>query len=163
MNLIRKFSICIAILGMLATISDAQAQEETRTAGLTASLQSGQMTILVPIWMGDMMTIAPGVGLQHRDNTGTIIDLVLAPRFYIRMDRVAPYFGGRLGATISMPDGPADNTYDWNGGAVFGGEYFVNPMFSFGVEAQINIQIFDSAAADYQINTGAAAHANVYF
>lgn len=163
MKLTRRIVLCIAAVAMLTmTTAEVQAQE-TRTAGLTASLQGGQMTILVPIWAGDMMSIAPGVGLQHTDNTGTIIDLVLAPRFYIRMDRVAPYFGGRLGATITMPDGPADNTYDWNGGAVFGGEYFVNPMFSFGVEAQINIRIFDSAAADYRINTGAAAHANVYF
>ncbi|MFQ5638569.1 MAG: hypothetical protein ACE5IR_11310, partial [bacterium] len=129
---------------------------------------SGQVEILVPLWLGDTMVLAPGLGFIYVENVGMDVRLVLAPRFYLSMHRVAPYFGARVAVLLNLPD-TGSNTTDFLIGAVFGGEYFVNPKFSFGVEAQVNGTISDNASTRFAspgaitISTGAAAHVNVYF
>lgn len=141
----------------------AQDKEMTRTYGLTASIQGGQGQILVPIWLGDKLTLAPGIGLNYTENVGTTITLLLAPRFYLDMRRVAPYISARGGINLNMPSAGGDTT-DGMLGLGFGGEYFVNPKFSFGVEGQLNVTLFDVGGANNKsISTGAAVHANVYF
>ena len=64
-----------------------------------------------------------------------------------------------------MPDSPLQSdTTDILLGMGFGGEYFVNAMFSFGVEAQLNGFVVDiSGISDITLRTAAAVHANVYF
>lgn len=167
MNLMRKYFLCAMVVLLLAAANETHAQGDptVRKFGLTASIQGNQAIILIPIWVADTITLAPGFSLWYVDGGTTTLDLLISPRFYFRMDRVAPYFGGRLGARIQMPD-VGDTIIDWIGGVSFGGEYFVNPMFSFGVEGQMNIMLFDSpaaGAADFEIHSVAAVHANVYF
>lgn len=141
----------------------AQGGDVRRTFGLTGSLQSNQMAILVPIWAGDVTIIAPGISLNYIENTTTTIGLFVAPRFFIEMTRVAPYVGAQGGIILNMPNFGSDTT-DLLLGLVFGGEYFVNPKFSFGVEAQLNGFVNDASGARIiQISTDAGVHANVYF
>lgn len=149
----------------------AQEKKIVRTVGLSASftlprqlgasaVASELLDILVPIWLGDATVLAPGFSVLYLENTGTVLGVLLTPRFYIRKSRVAPYIGGRGKAIITIPDA-GSNTYDWSVGLVFGGEYFVNPKFSFGVETQLNGFIPD--AGNFIFNTGAVILATVYF
>jgi hypothetical protein len=153
----------------------AQQKETVRTVGSSASFTIPQSTvfgtsaavsdlldILVPIWLGDVAVIAPGISVLYVENSGTQLGLLLSPRFYLRMSRVAPYIGGRVKAIITIPDA-GTNTYDWVVGLVFGGEYFVNPKFSFGVETRLNGFIPDPDVGNFILNTGASILATVYF
>ena len=145
--------------------SQAQPQDNSadRTVGLTASIQGGQTLILVPIWLGDMMTLAPGIALSYVENSGTTITLLVAPRFYMVMQRVAPYITANVGINFSNPVGPADQT-DLIIGIGLGGEYFINNMFSLGVEAMVNANVADiSGAQALRATTATGVHANVYF
>jgi len=158
-----SLALALALSAGLLTSASAQDKEMTRTCGLTASIQSGQGQILVPLWLGDRLTLAPGIGLNYTENVGTTITLLLAPRFYLDMGRVAPYISARGGINLNMPSVGGDTT-DGMLGAGFGGEYFINPKFSFGVEGQLNMMIVDfGGASNMSISTGAAVHANVYF
>ncbi len=150
-------------LTVCSTAVKAQEQQATRSFGLSASLQGGQTLVLVPIWFGDKITVAPGVGLQYSENVSTNIALFLVPKLYLDMRRVAPYISGTIGLMRNDPNvGTAVNNLQV--GIGFGGEYFVNAKFSFGVEAQLNALINDlSGTSTMGLNTGAAASASVYF
>ena len=59
-----KYVLLTLALVMFASLSSGYAQGEvTRKFGLTGSLQGGQTTILVPLWLGDRLTVAPGFSL----------------------------------------------------------------------------------------------------
>jgi len=144
-------------------------EDQTRKFGLTASVQGGQTAILVPIWVGDATTIAPGFSFNFVENGSTFgtdliqLGLLLAPRFYIDMPRVAPYFTIRGGVLFNFISVFNDFT-DIFLGIGFGGEYFLNPKFSFGVEAQLTGFVTDISGGRFvQISTSAGVHANVYF
>ncbi|MFQ5677139.1 MAG: hypothetical protein ACE5G1_14700, partial [bacterium] len=123
----------------------------------------GQAVILVPLWLGDMIVVAPGFSAMYTENVSTTIGLLVAPRYYLRMERIAPYISGQLGVQLNMPKVGADTT-DARFGVGVGGEYFINPKFSFGVEAQLNGMVMDVSGASFiQISTGTAVHANIYF
>ncbi|NIT55304.1 MAG: hypothetical protein GWN00_03390 [Aliifodinibius sp.] len=85
------------------------------------------------------------------------------------MDRVASYVGGRAGAFFNLPSGNAEETTDWLLGLALGGEYFLNPRFSIGVEAQANFAISDDSSGRFgnpgglSLNTATAIFASIYF
>lgn len=175
----QRLTFCTLLLIFLINYSfefvHAQEREVVRTVGLSASFTlprqlgpsaagSDLLDVLVPIWLGDVTVLAPGISVLYVEDSGTVLGLLLTPRFYLRMSRVAPYIGGRVKAIITVPDA-GSNTYDWAVGLVFGGEYFVNPKFSFAVETQLNGFIPDNpvAGADFILNTGASIVATVYF
>ena len=144
-------------------------EDETRKFGLTASIQTGQAEILVPIWVGDVTTIAPGFRFNFVENGSTFgtdliqLGLLIAPRFYIDMPRVAPYFTIRGGVLFNFIN-DFDDFIDIFLGVGFGGEYFINPKFSLGVEAQLTGFVSDISGSDLiVIRTSAGVHANVYF
>lgn len=137
--------------------------EMTRKFGLTGSVQGGQANIQVPLWLGDMLTVAPGFSLSYVESSTTNLGLFITPRFYLDMNRIAPYITGTVGARLNKPKGGGDTT-DVMLGIGLGGEYFINPKFSFGVEALLNGFITDiSGASIISMTTGTAVHANVYF
>ncbi|MFQ5651887.1 MAG: hypothetical protein ACE5IY_18270 [bacterium] len=157
--------LLVLALALFSGTGTLQSQERSveRHLGLTASIQSTQTAILVPIWMGDKLTVAPGIALSYVENTGTTFTLLLVPRFYLQMKRVAPYISANVGVSFIDPTGPADLT-DFLFGIGFGGEYFINPKFSLGVEAMVNGRVADiSGAKTMSISTGTGVHANVYF
>lgn len=165
MKLFKRFAAPVLLLLLVLLVfatGTAQAQD-TRSFGLTALVQNGQATILVPIWLGDALTLAPGFSILYIENNRTEIGILLMPRFYLDMRRVAPYISARGGVLFTIPD-IGSNTTDILLGIGFGGEYFVNAMFSFGVEAQLNGFVADiSGLSDIILQTAAAVHANVYF
>ncbi len=159
------YLIVLAFSIGLGFTDDLSAQDKpmSRKYGLTASIQGGQGTILIPLWLGNKLTLAPGVGLNYVKNGTTNLTLMLAPRFYLDMRRIAPYLSLQGSATLNMPK-VGGNTTNATIGAGFGGEYFLNAMFSFGVEAQLNVSITDVGGANgLAASTSAGVHANVYF
>jgi hypothetical protein len=136
--------------------------------GLSASLQSTQFDIMVPIWASDHFSIAPAFGAVWADEGGSDIHLGLVPRFFFHKDKIAPYVGARIGLLIAAPKG-GESTTDVITGVAFGGEYFLDEYFSFGVESQINVTISSEKSARFgnpgkaNLNTAAAVFATVYF
>lgn len=160
-----KRSVIVAALLFLGMVSLAQSQETyvIRKYGLTASVQGGQPAIMVPLWLGDTMVLAPGFQLNYIENVRSDFALFLAPRFYMEMKRVAPYITARVGVMFNRPD-VGTKTQDLLLGAGFGGEYFVNPKFSFGIEALLLGNILDITEANLiAVFTAMAVTANVYF
>ena len=160
-----KRSILVAALLFLGMVSVAQSQETyvIRKFGLTASIQGGQPAILIPLWLGDTMILAPGIQINYLENVRSDFALFLAPRFYMDMKRVAPYIAAQVGVMFNRPDVGA-KTQNLLLAAGFGGEYFVNPKFSFGIEALLVGSVFDLSGANViGIATAMAVHANVYF
>lgn len=155
--------VSVLFLAVFSSSLRAQDRQVTRSFGLSASLQGGQTAVLVPIWFGNKITVAPGAGLQYTENVSTNISLFLVPKLYFDMKRVAPYLSGTIGLMRSDPNaGTATNNLML--GIGFGGEYFVNAKFSFAVEAQVNGFVNDiSGTSSMSASTGAAATATVYF
>ncbi len=159
-----KYFLLTLALVIFASLNSGYAQEEmTRKFGLTGSVQGAQTTILVPLWLGDRLTVAPGFNLIWVDGGTTNIGLQVTPRIYLDMNRIAPYITGTVGVRLNMPNAGSDTT-DLMLALGLGGEYFINPKFSFGVEALLNGSITDISGADIlSITTGTAVHANIYF
>ena len=96
MRLMQKRYMVVASLVALAVLSltssvFAQQREVRRTWGLSGSIQGSQTAILVPLWMGDTMILAPGLSLSYREGVGTTLGVMIVPRFYLGMSRVVPY------------------------------------------------------------------------
>ncbi len=160
-----KHSVIIAVLLLLGLISVAQSQETyvVRKFGLTASIQGGQPAIMVPLWLSDTVILAPGIQILYIENVRSDFGLFLAQRFYMEMKRVAPYISAQAGVMFNRPD-VGTKTEDLRFVAGFGGEYFVNPKFSFGIEALLVGSVIDlSGASVIGIATAMAVYANVYF
>jgi len=110
--------------------------------GLSGTIQNDQFGILLPIWLGESVVLAPAFDLKFAEKIGTDFSIGLVPRFYFKHEKLCPYFGLKAGTAINIPssDNQADNTttYDIIGGVAFGAEYFIVDNFSVGVEAQGN-------------------------
>jgi len=149
--------VVLALLLLLG--SPARSQETTRTIGLSASIQTFQSVILVPIWISDRFIIAPGVGVDWTQNVDTDLVFALVPKFYTSMGRIAPYVSLLGGGMLNLPTG-GGRVLDLIFGLAFGGDYFVNPKFSFGVEARVDAFVPDTG--NINVSTGAAANVSIY-
>jgi hypothetical protein len=136
--------------------------------GLSASLQDNQADILVPIWLGSYISISPGFGINWVQDGGTDLRLMLIPRFYFTKKKISPFIGLRLGVLQAIPS-VGSNTTDFLAGLTFGGEYFLDSHFSFGIESQANMTISDDKSTRFgnpgksNLNTATAIFATVYF
>lgn len=148
------------------------AQDE-RKAGLTASLQGQQLGIMVPVWLGSNFTLAPALDFVYSQNIGSDLAIALVPRYYFKTEGISPFVSAKLGAAFSFPaeenDVQEPTSRDYLGGLGFGAEYFFNPHFSAGVEAQANLT--KSGENSYRFgnpgavnfNTATAASFSIYF
>ena len=162
------FALCVFLLASVSLFSQTK-----RKIGLSGSLQSSQLGISMPIWLGDKFVLAPSVGFQYAEKIGSDLSVGLAPRFYLKNEQLAPYFGLKLGAAINMPS--SENTIDQLtkvdiiGGVAFGAEYFIAEHFSLGVEAQGNCTKSDKNSArfgnpdGFNFNTATMVSATIYF
>jgi len=156
-------ALVVLLIGVFTGQVRAQDRGVTRSWGLSASLQSGQMDILVPLWMGNTFVIAPGVSVNYVEHVTTNIGVMLVPRLYLDMRRVSPYITAVVGFDFNMPNIGSDTT-DLTLGIGLGGEYFVNPKFSFAVEGRVVGMVFDiSGLRNTAVMTSGAVVANVYF
>ena len=111
--------------------------------------------------------------LKFAEKIGTDFGIALVPRFYLKKDKIAPYFGLRAGVLINKPSSEnevdTETKLDLLGGVAFGGEYFLSDYFSFGVEVQGNLTKSDKNSNRFgnpdgiNFNTGTLISATVYF
>ena len=156
-----------ATMMALTAVLNAHAQS-TSAIGISASIQSSQFDILVPIWLGNHFSISPAVGLVWVKDGTTDIRFAIAPRYYFYKEKFAPYVGARVGVLMASAEGVSGTT-DILAGLAGGGEYFLDGHFSLGVEAQFNIISADDNSSRIgspgavQANTAAAVFATIYF
>jgi len=136
--------------------------------GLTASVQASQFDMLLPIWITNHFSIAPAFGLLWADEQGSDVHIGLEPRFFFRKDKVAPYVGLKGGLLIASPEN-GESVTDGIVGLAFGGEYFLDDSFSFGIESQLNVTLSSERSTRFgnpgkaNASTAAAVFATVYF
>jgi hypothetical protein len=163
----------ILVFSLIASafLDFAYAQDSyKRTVGLAANIQQSDVGIQIPIWIENKITIAPFVSAKYISAAGTDYTFGVIPKFYINMDKLSPYIGLKFGVLMANPsDQYQESTADYVGGIAFGGDYFFDPRFSIGVEAQLNISESDENSSRFGnnggsiINTGMAVTASVYF
>lgn len=172
-----KRVILMSVLLLGFTGLQIKAQEKmnpnNRTVGITASIQQSQLGILVPIWVGPKVSISPGLDIAYAQTVGTDLGIGVVPKFYLKAEKLSPYFSMRAGAIFNIPS--SDNEIqdetkvDILAGLGFGAEYFFDEHFSMGVEAQANFTFSDESSDRFgnpdgmNFNTAAAVTASIYF
>ena len=131
------------------------------SVGISASLQSDQTNIKVPIWASENLVIAPVVGLTHIDDNYSRLNVGINPRFYQTLGSdFATYIGFQGLLRYTSPEA-GDEDSDFLIGAGGGGEYFLDEHFSLGVEGQLNFLLEDNESN--AIFTSAALSGTFYF
>ncbi|NOU47982.1 MAG: hypothetical protein HOO86_13105 [Bacteroidales bacterium] len=162
--------VFVSILSVFMTVH-AFAQSKNR-AGLSGSVQGNQFGISIPVWLSEKFVLAPVFDFKYAEKVGSDFSIGLAPRFYLRKEKLAPYFGLKLGTMINTPSKSSiysDTKIDYVGGIAFGAEYFITEIFSVGVEAQGNFTKSDKYSQRYgnpggvNFNTATAVSATIYF
>jgi uncharacterized membrane protein (UPF0136 family) len=148
------------------------AQSEAKI-GLSGTVQSNQFGISIPVWLGEMFVLAPGLDLKYAETVGTDFSFGLSARYYLKKEIVCPYLGLKAGTAFFMPssDNPLNDKskMDLLGGIAFGIEYFVADKLSFGIEAQGNFTKSDKRSNRFgnpdglNFNTATMLSATAYF
>ena len=158
----------IAFTVVLASNMYCQDNPPETKVGLSASLQTTQFDIMLPVWVGSHFSVAPAFGMVWSEGVGSDVHIGLVPRIIFHKDKIAPYLGARIGFLIASPKS-GESATDILTGLAFGGEYFFDEYFSVGVESQLNIAISSEKSTRFgnpgkaNLNTGAALSATVYF
>jgi hypothetical protein len=161
MKLVAKLSLILVTLFFVTSIVYAQNRPDEGTVGLSASIQSSQTNLQLPIWLSENTSIAPIFGLNHQDDSFTSFNVGIAPRFYQNSGGdFASYIGARGLLQHTSPE-VGDGTTDLLLGATGGGEYFLDEHFSMGVEGQLNLFLNDNG--NNSLSTGAAIIGAYYF
>lgn len=166
----KKLFLATLLISTFTSIGYAQnTEDDNRTFGFTASLQTDQLDFLVPIWVSEQMTIAPTVSVVSAKEVGSDITIGVQPKFYTsKPEKAALFIAVKGGVVIGIPD-EGDNIYDFIAGAGVGGEYFLDKNFSFGIELQGNFTISDEGSfrfgnpGNVNFNTATAITASIYF
>ena len=166
---IRCSLTCCAILLSFAAIPvDAAEPPASGSVGLMASLQSEQIDILVPLWVSPNLSLAPALRIVSVGDSYTDYGIGASLRVYRRSATVSPYVGLRGMALVISPK-TGDGWTDFVVGGAFGGDYFFDPQFSVGVEAQLNVSVSADASTRFgnpggtNINSGMGVFAALYF
>lgn len=164
----KKLFTAIFLFALSLTTLNAQSTAPAHSVGLSASIQSNQLEILLPIWTSNTFSIAPAFGAIWTEDTGADLALGIVPRFYFYREKFAPYIGAKAGILYAMPN-EGDGVIDYILGLSGGGEYFLDDHFSLGVEAQLNIGKSDPKSGRFgapdriSVNTASAIFATIYF
>ncbi len=152
--------ISIALILATSTLF-AQNRPASGSIGISASLQSTQTNLKIPIWATHSFVIAPIFGLDHEFDSNTTLNFGVNPRFYQDLgDNFASYVGGQGILQRNSPEF-GNETTNFLIGAVGGGEFFPDEHFSIGVEGQLNY-LLDDGGND-TISTAAALTGTFYF
>jgi hypothetical protein len=166
-----KKALIISIVFLLAG-NMLYSQSDVKV-GLSGTLQSSQFGISVPMWLGEMFVLAPGFDFKYAETIGTDFSFGLSARFYLKKEKLCPYFGFKAGTAFFMPSSDNEiNTstrVDLLGGIAYGLEYFITDNLSFGVEAQGNLTKSHEESSRYgnpgglNFNTATMLSATIYF
>jgi hypothetical protein len=135
---------------------------------LGASFQGTQLDITMPVWMSGTSQLLPSLMGIYVEDAGFDIGLGLGYKNYFRISKVSPYFSPKVGAFINIPD-KGKILVDLYFSLGIGADYFFDPKFSVGIEAQLNGTVSDDHSSRFgnpgglNLNTAAALTANIYF
>lgn len=169
-----KKSHYILFLALLLSLSYSTHAQDTsrRIIGLSATIQTAQYGIMIPVWLGKYVSIAPSFDFNWGKTIGTDYAIGLVPKFYFKTNKLAPYISVRAGFASFIPDKEnvtEKRTTDWIVGIAFGGEYFFDKSFSLGVEIQGNYSKSDKNSMRFgnpggdNFNLATMVSANAYF
>lgn len=158
-----KIFLLFATIFLGTTTAFSQTRPDVGSVGLSASLQSNQTNLKVPIWASENIVIAPVVGIAHQDDNFTTFNVGLNPRFYQSLGSdFATYIGAQgILQHTSIDNVDGNDSSDFLIGASGGGEYFLDEHFSLGVEGQLNFLLEDNE--NNSIYTAAAITGTFYF
>lgn len=164
------YIIASALVLLILTAGEVKSQDNLtgQKFGFTASLQGGQMDIIIPVFSSDNVYFAPAVGFSSAQEGGSEIRIGIVPRFYINRDAVSGFISARVGALITSPSEGEGQT-DVIAGIGGGGEYFFSRHLSCGVEAQLNASFSGEKSMRFgnpgkmNLNTATAVFVSVYF
>ncbi len=169
----KNFVLCILFVLILAPALRSQTRENPgRIAGISATIQTTQFGIMVPIWLCKNVSLAPAIDFTWGQKLGSDFGIGLVPKFYFKTQKLSPYICLRGGIAKFIPSADnenAENTTDWVAGVGAGAEYFFDPMFSIGVEAQANFTKSDENSmrfnnpGNWNFNFATMVSANIYF
>jgi len=165
-----SYFYCLILILCIFFISNLLAQRNTRPTkfGLSAVIQDSQFDILVPFWISPKTTIAPGIRFLSISNSSKDIGIGLVPRFYFNTNKLSPFLSFK-GAILIYSSEESETVNDYLLGAGLGGEYFFDPHFSVGIEAQLNFTISAETSTRFNnpggtnINTASVIFASIYF
>jgi len=63
-----------------------QNEKEDYSFGVSGTIQSSQLGISMPIWLGEKFVLAPAVDFKYAEKVETDISIGVAPRFYFKKD-----------------------------------------------------------------------------
>ena len=146
-------------------------ETKKRCVGLAATIQQSDVGIQLPIWLNDKITLAPYISFAMVSDAGNDIGIGIIPKFYINTNKLSPYVGLKIADIIYNPPSSSSSksTNDLLLGIAFGGDYFFDPQFAIGVEAQLNYALSDDNSDRFgnpggaTVNTGMAVSASVFF
>jgi len=170
-NRMKKIAFCVLFLAFL--FQGNSFSQPNRKIGLSGSIQSSQLGISLPIWVGEKFVLAPAFDFKYAEKVGTDFSVGIAPRFYLKKEALSPYFGLKIGTAINIPSSDSEidtkAKYDLICGLAFGGEYFIGDNFSVGVEAQGNFTKSEKNSDRFgnpdglSFNTATMISATIYF
>jgi len=162
---------CLLLVLTIVTINLFAQETKKRCVGLSTTFQQSDLGIQVPIWLSNKMTLAPYISFAMVTDAGNDIGIGIIPKFYLNTNKLSPYIGFKFATIIYNPPASANSksTSDLLIGMAFGGDYFFDPQFAIGVEAQLNYAISDDNSDRFgnpgggNLNTAMAVSASVFF
>jgi hypothetical protein len=161
-------TIYFFIIAGFIFLSNCFAQLQKGQVGVSVSVQSPQLDFLIPVCLTENISFSPSIGISSISDHATDIAVGGILRYYFSNNIVSPFVGGRFGALILIPK-TGDSISDIVFGPLFGGEYFLGPKLSLGIELQLNIiksgkySMRVGNPEGTNINTASALFATIYF
>lgn len=158
----------ILSFGILVSTGVGLAQPGGSAIGIQASLQDNQTEIGLPFWTSPGLVVEPFLSFASASDVGKDLAFGALIRFNLKRGEAVPYLGVRLGMLHFSPE-EGDGVTDFVLGPALGGEYFLSPSFSLGVEAQVNVALSDEMSSRFgnpdgtNINTATMVTATFYF
>jgi hypothetical protein len=154
-------------LYFVTTILPASTPDQTNKFGISGSFQSSQLGIALPIRIGESFTISPSFALSSIDQVGTDIQIGLQPRWYFEAGETQPFLAFRGGLLFNSPS-TGSSIVDGLIGISFGGEHYISPKFSIGIEAGFSLGIGSEKSMRFgpsglMLSTGTSLFATIYF
>jgi hypothetical protein len=169
----RCFVIAILLMVFLSNNSKGQDTIKTSKIGIAASIQGSQLEIALPIWVAEKVSLSPVISVNYAQTVATDLGIGLSPKFYFKREKLSPFVGLTAGLLLNIPSSKnstsTKTTSDFIGGVKFGADYFFDPHFSIGVEAQGNFTLSGKDSdrfgnsGNLNFNTATSVTASIYF
>ena len=158
------FRVSLILLLSFVMISAANAQKKRMPepkVGLSTTISSTPF-ITVPFWISKTVSIAPMISFSKADTVGSTFTPGAYIHIHTKKGRIRPYFGGQVMASIISPTGGPGTTAISLGG-LFGADYYLHPLFSLGIENQLNVNLENKdISVPLSLNTRTVVRATVY-